>query len=346
VTPGVDVPLRADVTPAPDVALIPPEPPRSGGTFSLEGRPAAGLYLFGWLLTAIGFGLLFVAVQTRPPIGGLLLMGALLVLFLGLASAAGYQIVARRTRPASMFHGASPLLLLGLQLVVSIAFGTAWLALGLPDPGSSSVGFLVISVTLLASYFLVVWLFGVRSGALTWQDLGIPAPASFGRLLGDIGFGTGVMIIVWPIATGLAAILATLLGSSTPDIVPPVQTPAEILLTALAAGILVPIGEELLFRGYSLTAWLRDLGPRSALIRSTLFFAFAHILSVTATSFDSGVRQALLTVVVITPVGAALGWIFLRRGLVASIAGHATFNLIGVVLLALTQLFPLTPPAG
>jgi membrane protease YdiL (CAAX protease family) len=43
---------------------------------------------------------------------------------------------------------------------------------------------------------------------------------------------------------------------------------------------------------------------------------------------------------VITPVGAALGWLFLRRGLIAAIAGHATFNLIGVVLLALAQNLP------
>ncbi len=62
----------------------------------------------------------------------------------------------------------------------------------------------------------------------------------------------------------------------------------------------------------------------------------------TAATFDDGVRQALLTVVVITPVGVTLGWLFLRRGLVASIAGHATFNLIGVVLIALAQ--NLLPP--
>jgi len=54
-----------------------------------------------------------------------------------------------------------------------------------------------------------------------------------------------------------------------------------------------------------------------------------------------------LTVVVIIPVGLALGWLFLRRGLIASIAGHATFNLIGVILIALAQSMPqVTPPTG
>ena len=322
-----------------------PEPGarRSGGTFSLEGRPAAGLYLFGWLISAVGMGFLFIALQVRPPIGGLLVMAALLTVALGFSAAAGYQIVARRSRPESAFHGASPLLLLVIQLVISVAFGIAWIALGVPDPSTSAVGFLVISITLLASYLVVVWLFGVRSGAVTWREMGVPRPASATRLLGDIGLGVGTMVVVWPIVTLLTGILALLLNSSPPDVVPAVQAPWELLLTALGAGILVPIGEEVFFRGYSLTAWLRDRGPRSALIRSTLFFAFAHILGVTASTFDDGLRQALLTVVVITPVGATLGWLFLRRGLVASIAGHATFNLIGVLLLALAQ--SLLPPA-
>jgi hypothetical protein len=42
-----------------------------------------------------------------------------------------------------------------------------------------------------------------------------------------------------------------------------------------------------------------------------------------------------------------LGWLFLRRGLIASIAGHVTFNLIGVLLIALAQNLPqVPPPAG
>jgi membrane protease YdiL (CAAX protease family) len=274
-------------------------------------------------------------------------MSALITLAVGFAAAAGYQIVARRSRPESAFRGASPVLLLGIQLVISLAFGLAWLVLGISDPSSSPTGFVVISATLLASYFLVVWLFGVRSGVLSWRDMGVPVPATISRLAGDIGLGVVTMFVVWPIVTILTGLLALLLDSRPPDIVPPVASGAEILLTALGAGILVPIGEELLFRGYSLTAWLRDLGPRSALIRSTLFFAFAHLIGVTAATFDEGVRQAVLTVVVITPVGAALGWLFLRRGLIAAIAGHATFNLIGVVLLALAQNLPQPgAPAG
>src|SRR6186997_186957 len=145
---------RAD----PDLTTAPPAQPT--GYFALEGRPAAGLYVVAWLVGAVGLGLLFIALQTPPPVGGLLLMGALLTLAVGFASAAGYQIIARRSRPESAFHGASPLLLLGIQLVMSVAFGIAWLVLGVPDPSGSAIGFLVIALTLLVSYFLVVWIFG------------------------------------------------------------------------------------------------------------------------------------------------------------------------------------------
>ena len=44
--------------------------------------------------------------------------------------------------------------------------------------------------------------------------------------------------------------------------------------------------------------------------------------------------------VVIGPVGFVLGWLYLRRGLMASIAGHAAFNLFGVLVIVLAQYLP------
>jgi membrane protease YdiL (CAAX protease family) len=129
-----------------------------------------------------------------------------------------------------------------------------------------------------------------------------------------------------------------------PEVVPAPQTAIEILLIALGAGLLVPIGEEVFFRGYTLTAWWRDLGPRAALWRATVFFALVHIATLSAATFSEGLRQAILVLTVIGPVGYALGWLFMRRGLVASIAGHAAFNLFGVLVLVLAQNLP-TPPS-
>ena len=101
----------------------------------------------------------------------------------------------------------------------------------------------------------------------------------------------------------------------------------EALAIAVVAALIIPVGEELFFRGFALTAWLRDLGPRSALIRSSVFFAIIHIANITtSTRSAEGAAQALLQTAVILPVGFVLGWLFLRRGMGGAIAGHVTYN--------------------
>jgi membrane protease YdiL (CAAX protease family) len=312
-----------------------PAPPTARGAFTLEGRPVPALYLLGWLLSAVGFGLIFIAVQTPPPAGSLFLLGAVIALGLGFSAAAGYQIVVRSSRPAGAFRGASPALLLGIQIVLS---ATLALPIGLMGLSEKSVpGFLAISVALFLAYVVVVWLFGFRTSALSWRDFGYVERPSARRVLGDIGTGFVATLLLWPITTTLLVILSVLLDTGTAEIVPLPDTAFDVLLLALGAAILVPMGEELLFRGYSVTAWLKDLGPRAALIRSTVFFAFAHVLNIQAATFDAGLRQAILTVAVIAPVGLVLGLLFLRRGIVASMTGHITFNSIAVVLLTLAQ---------
>ncbi len=286
------------------------------------------------------------ALQVPSSVAAFLLLGAVLLLTPGLAFAAGYQIVARSSRPESAYRGPSPLILFALQLIVATILSVLVIAVGLPDPTTSLIGFAAIAAILLGSYLGVVWLFVVRSGALSWRDMRWPARLPIRRVLGDGAYGGLTTLLLWPVVTGLAAVLAILLGTSTADVVPVPSAPTDILLTIIAAAILVPIGEEIFFRGFALTAWLRDGGARFALIRSTAFFALVHALNINVTldaaGAFAGAKQALLTVVVIAPVGFVLGWLFLRRGLVASIAGHATFNLISVILLALSTYLP--PP--
>lgn len=320
------------------------------GTFTLEGRPAPALYLVGWLLSSIGLGLLFVALLSTPDIGRLILLVSLVPIALGLSSAAGYQVVARAQRPASAYRGPSPLILFGLQLVLANVLTGSLLLIGLPELGSSSVAFFAIATTLALSYLVIVSLFVVRTGALSWGELGLPVGAPFSRVLADVGFGALTMLVIWVPVTVLAALLANLLGTRTASVVPTPSNLPDLLLLVLGAAVLIPIGEEVFFRGLALTAWLRDRGVRSALIRSTVFFALVHSLNIDVAVGQGaaldGVRQALLAVVVIAPVGLALGWVFIRRGLVAAIAGHATFNFIGVVLLALAQNLPELQPPG
>jgi len=305
---------------------------------SVADRPAAGLYVAAWALGGFGLAGLVIGLASGPPARGFLVMGALLALILGLAAAAGQQLVARRTRPAERYHGPAPLILFFLQLVLVSSISVILFTAGVPL--DTPAGFLVAATLLLGGYLLVVWLFVVRGGALGWRDMIRAEPLDAGRAAFDIAIGGATMFGVAIAAAIIGGLIAQLLGTEAPDVVPTPETAPEILMAALAAGIMVPIGEEVFFRGYTMTAWLRDLGPRSALIRATVFFALVHVLNITTDTFGEGLAQAILEIAVIAPVGLALGWLYLKRGLIAAIGGHAAFNLLGVLILVLAQNLP------
>jgi membrane protease YdiL (CAAX protease family) len=207
-------------------------------------------------------------------------------------------------------------------------------------PLDTPIGFLAAATLLLSGYLLVVWLFVVRGGALSWRDMIRAEPLDASRAVFDIVIGGATMFGVAIAAAIIGGLIARLLGTDAPDVVPTPQAAPEILMVAVAAGLLVPIGEEVFFRGFTITAWLRDLGPRSALIRATVFFALVHVLNITTETFGEGLAQAILQVSIIAPVGLALGWLYLKRGLIAAIGGHAAFNLLGVLILVLAQNLP------
>jgi membrane protease YdiL (CAAX protease family) len=106
----------------------------------------------------------------------------------------------------------------------------------------------------------------------------------------------------------------------------PVLDPTTSLLAASSVGPLVlgavvlvvaaPVVEELVFRGFLAEA-LRDRGKRVAVLLSAVAFSLAHLR----------LNQFRYYVV----MGVLLALIYWRRGLVGSIAAHATFN--GTLLL-------------
>ena len=103
--------------------------------------------------------------------------------------------------------------------------------------------------------------------------------------------------------------------------------PLGRLLNLLSAAVIAPISEEIFFRGYATTAWERGVGRKGAIVRSALFFALVHVLTVGGATFDEAVQRAVFAFVIRMPVGVGLAWIFLsRRSLYASIALHAVYN--------------------
>jgi membrane protease YdiL (CAAX protease family) len=319
----------------------------TGPDFTSGGRPANGLYTAAIVLGGLGVGALVAGLVLSaydPGLAGILLLAGIAAAIPGFIAGARYQLIARRGRPPERYRGPSPLILFVLQFALVNVLGIfVFLLAGGPD---SSFGFLFAAIALLAGYLFVVWLFVVRPGALSWRDMLNVERIDASHVVTDIAIGSATMFGAAIVAAIVGALIATLLGTTAPEVVPAPKTATEIALTALAAGIIVPIGEELFFRGYTMSAWMRDLGPRSALIWATVFFALIHIVNIQIPA-DSGLdgvidggKQAILEVSIIGPVGLALGWLYLKRGLIAAISGHAAFNLLGVLILALQQNLP------
>ena len=324
-----------DWTPGPPTG--PPTGPPGGRLFSLEGRPAAGLYLVAWLFALGGVALLFVRSLSEPTgPGGLrfvLGLAGVAALTVGLAAAAGYQVVARSTRDPGWYRGPSPILCFFLVLPVSTILSVIVGLVGINIGPDNAVGFLLGLLAVGAGYASVVWVFVVRTGALSWSEMGWPRRWSLPRALNAVGLAVAVMLPATFAVLIFGGLVATLLGGvRAPDVLPPAHSQLDSVAVALAAALVAPIGEELFFRGFAVTAWLRDLGPRAALIRGAIFFAAVHVLNIQSTTFEVGARQAVLVLAEIVPLGFVLGWLFLQRGILASIAGHMTYNSILLLL--------------
>ncbi len=122
--------------------------------FTLEGRPVPSLYLLAWLLTVGGIAALLFVAQAGPSAGGgLVAFVATVSLGLGLAAAAGYQLVARLDRHPDRYRGPSPLILFGLVLVVSALVSAGLAILGLVDI-DRPVGFLIGLVAVAGTYLV------------------------------------------------------------------------------------------------------------------------------------------------------------------------------------------------
>jgi membrane protease YdiL (CAAX protease family) len=157
--------------------------------------------------------------------------------------------------------------------------------------------------------------------------------------LGDFLLAASMLIPVM-LASGLTNfVLLAVLGLQQTDLQSDVPTSSPSVLDEvvifIAVAVLVPIGEEVFFRGYSTNAWGRSLSRNSAILRAGLFFAFIHVINTSNTDFWTASRAALFNFGARVPVALALCWIYMnRRSLIASASLHSLYNGL-IVLIAL-----------
>ena len=134
-------------------------------------------------------------------------------------------------------------------------------------------------------------------------------------------------------APGRLGILLPALPGTPDSPLPPTGETVGFALSLLAGVIVAPFGEEILFRAFATTAWVRGLGERRGLVQAALVFAVAHVLTISGTHGRRGLRARRGRVRAAIPVALALGWVFLRRGTIwASFGLHAAFNGILLIL--------------
>lgn len=141
--------------------------------------------------------------------------------------------------------------------------------------------------------------------------------------IGALGVGT-VLSIIFNLFSGTSI--------ETPSQLPSDMSSAEILVAALMVIVGAPVVEELFFRGI----FFRSLRSRNSFwvagLGSSLLFGFAHL----TVEGGSGWAGGLLLVTMMFFVGFGLAYIYERRGnILANMVAHATFNIVGLVLIIL-----------
>jgi len=197
-----------------------------------------------------------------------------------------------------------------------------------PDTDLTNITLTVVAALAILGV-LVVWLSIYHKG---WVSIiGIPEKGQWGR---QAGAGIVSGLILFPVITiAVGGILSLLLHVITGEQVQPPEQVGEHLttlgtaITVAYAFVIAPIGEELFFRGI-LFRTLRDRhGFWVGAVGSAFGFGLIHFI-------PGDAADAALLMVAMFFTGLGLCYIYERRGtLVAPIAAHITFNVIGIVLI-------------
>jgi membrane protease YdiL (CAAX protease family) len=215
---------------------------------------------------------------------------------------------------------------IGLYLaVVVVAATVVGFVLGLDAlscAGRSLVSLGALQMALLAT--VVLYVRRVRKSPLAalgyanWR--GSDATAGFAVGLGLYAVALGVTLLI-------SALITVMIGHApdAPEQVTECVRGPALWAFGVGAVILTPVAEETFFRGFLYRGLRRGLAVRPAAVVSGTLFGLVHFAGV----------EYLLIIPSLVIVGVGLASLFERRqSVLASIAAHATFNLVGVISIA------------
>jgi len=315
------------------------------GLLQLAGREAPALYVIGLLFSVVGVSALVAGIAGA---GVGLAIFALVVIGVGGIALSGASALQRRVdTPVAGWRGPGPLAIfwttIPWALLAQLLVAALLTAVGAAATLSTPLGTLALAAASNLATILIIGLVVIGTGAVRWRDLLVATPAASpstlptpdrrGGLVGDLFWGAALALPILSAAGLFAALVMSATGVQAPVVLPPSVNPVDLAANALTAGLIAPIGEELLYRGVIAQAWARQSSARRAILFSAIVFAFAHTLTVGGTSVGDAASVAAVALLVRLPLGIALGWLWVRRrSLVATIALHATYNLAIVAL--------------
>jgi membrane protease YdiL (CAAX protease family) len=212
------------------------------------------------------------------------------------------------------------------QAIVGLIVALALRVTTTDDPNTIYVG-VVVDVAWFAC--MVGWLALRHPG---WRDeIGV---RSVRERLRDVGYGFGAGLLLYPLIALAIALPLTMLFSAlsgeqatTPDQLPPHLSGGTIVASVVLAVVIAPVVEETYFRGILFRSIRDRHGFWPGALISGAIFGLVHW--VPAPWQDAVLLQSIMVF-----TGIALAWIYERRGtLLANVAAHMAFNLIGVVLI-------------
>jgi membrane protease YdiL (CAAX protease family) len=210
----------------------------------------------------------------------------------------------------------------GLLAVLSMSVFAAALMKGTNAP-PDFIGF-VLSTVVTQAFAIGLIHFFLKAHRMSWRELlGLKQP----RLLSVTLFALALAVIASPITWAISSLVIKIitLVHQTPDqqiavqVLETTKDPGQRAVFALAAIVLAPFVEEILFRGILYPLIKHHGYPRCALWGTSLLFAAVHV--------------HLATFVPLFVFGVILVWIYERTDtLLAPILTHATFNTINFLL--------------
>jgi len=315
------------------------------GLLQLAGREAPALYVIGLIAIVVGVSALVAGIAGA---GVGLAIFALVVVGVGGIALSGASALQRRVdTPKKGWRGPGPLAIfwttIPWALLAQLVVAALLTAIGAGAALSTPLGTLALAAASNLATVLIIGLVVIGSGAVRWRDLifataaaspnTLPPPDRRGGLAGDLLWGVALALPILSAAGLFATLVMNGTGVNAPAVLPPTVSATDLVANALTAGLIAPIGEELLYRGVIAQAWGRQSSARRAILFSAIVFAFAHTLTVGGTSVADAASVAAVAFLVRLPLGIALGWLWIRRrSLVATIALHAVYNLAIVAL--------------